>query len=63
MYYQGIMNLNESKSIDRLHDILEERINKETEQTLESRSESLYSVNYEENSMQVLEMTEKTLNF
>jgi hypothetical protein len=45
MYYQGIMNLNESKSIDKLHDILEDRLNKESSETsYESRSVSLYSM-------------------
>jgi hypothetical protein len=47
VFYQGVMNLNESRTIEKLHDVLEERLNKETEQTIESRSESLYSVDFE----------------
>ena len=31
IFYQGVMNLNESRSIDKLHDILEDRLNQHTE--------------------------------
>jgi hypothetical protein len=53
------MNLNESKNVGKFHDILEERLNQSSHLISEnSKSESLYSVNFSEHSLE-----EPTLNF
>jgi hypothetical protein len=58
------MNLNESKSIDRLHNILEDKLNKEEDVTSDSMSESLYSVNTNlDQCIEIVDMTERSIDF